>query len=85
MPRRDLQRVSRGGRCAWCFEPLGEFDSHAIVRDVSDPPLKLRFHHRFWASYRGLPGVEGGEPRALYREGKSALSRPWAFARTCLD
>ena len=66
MPRYDLGYERRGGRCAWCFEALGEVSAHTVVRAVSQPDLEVRFHHRCWTVYRSLSGIEGQQLKALY-------------------
>jgi hypothetical protein len=68
MPAYDLHYERRGGRCAWCWEALGDIQSHTVARSVGPPDLELRFHHRCWVSYRSLSGIEGRELKALYRE-----------------
>jgi DNA-binding transcriptional regulator YiaG len=68
MSRYDLAHERRGGRCAWCWEPLGETDSHTVVRACVAPALELRFHHECWLGYRTVSGIEGRELKALYRE-----------------
>lgn len=68
MPHYDLAHETRGGRCAWCFEPICAIGAHTVIRAVSSPPLELHFHHACWPIYRGLSGIEGAELKALYRE-----------------
>jgi len=60
MPRYDLSYETCPGRCAWCWKPLPETDSHAVVRSLRAPPIELRFHHPCWAAYRSLSGIEAG-------------------------
>jgi hypothetical protein len=63
-----LSYETRAGRCCWCWEPLPENDSHAVVRSAGGHPLELRFHHACWRTYRLLSGVEGGEQAASLKE-----------------
>src|SRR3954454_15858009 len=68
MTRYRIHHETRAGCCHWCWEPLSDSRSPTVVRAAAPPTLELRFHHRCWASYRGLSGIEGRELRALYRE-----------------
>lgn len=54
----DVAFETRGGRCAWCWQSLGQLDSHSVLRTVSAPPLELRFHHDCFQEYRNLSRAE---------------------------
>jgi hypothetical protein len=58
-----LHYETRGGRCVWCWEALGELESHTVVSAVAPPSLELRFHHQCWPSYLAVAALDGRDGR----------------------
>ena len=54
----EIRYETREARCAWCWQPIGEINSHSVVTPVRPPYMELRFHHPCWLEYWNLSGVE---------------------------